>query len=67
MGLKECNADVYIRMYESAYEDDVLSLRGYMLSKNSNRNGNYALSQFSHQELPNIIENAVMRAKLICD
>ncbi|MDD9173606.1 transcriptional regulator [Aliivibrio finisterrensis] len=67
MDLQECNAEIYIRLYESAYEDDVLSLRGYMLSKKSNRNGNYTLSQFSHQELPSVIVNAVMRAKVICD
>lgn len=67
MELKECNADVYIRMYDSAYEDDVYSLRGYMTAKSNNKNGNYALSQFSFQELPTIIANAVNRAKLICD
>lgn len=67
MELAECNADVYIRMYDSAYEDDTYSLRGFMISKSSSRNGNYALSQFSHQDLPKIIADAMNRAKLICD
>lgn len=67
MALAECNADVYIRMYDSAYEDDTYSLRGFMISKSSSRNGNYALSQFSHQDLPKIIADAMNRAKLICD
>ncbi|WP_122035177.1 winged helix-turn-helix domain-containing protein [Aliivibrio sp. EL58] len=67
MELAECNAEVYIRIYDSAYEDDTYSLRGFMLSKSSSRNGNYALSQFSHQDLPKIMANALTRAKLICD
>ena len=67
MELAECNAEVYIRIFDSAYEDDTYSLRGFMLSKSSSRNGNYALSQFSHQDLPKIMANALTRAKLICD
>lgn len=67
MELAECNAEVYIRIYDSAYEDDTYSLRGFMLSKSSSRNGNYALSQFSHQDLPKIMANVLTRAKLICD
>lgn len=67
MELVECNAEVYIRIYDSAYEDDTYSLRGFMTSKSNSRNGNYALSQISHQDLPMIIANALTRAKLICD
>ncbi|MGR6833849.1 winged helix-turn-helix domain-containing protein [Aliivibrio wodanis] len=67
MKLAECNAEVYIRIYDSAYEDDTYSLRGFMLSKSSSRNGNYALSQLSQQDLPKIMANALTRAKLICD
>lgn len=67
MSLAECNAEVYIRIFDSVYEDDTNSLRGFMLSKSNSRNGNYALSQFSHQDLPKIIADALTRAKLICD
>ncbi|GLR74182.1 winged helix-turn-helix domain-containing protein [Aliivibrio sifiae] len=63
----ECNAEVYIRMYDSAYDDDVSSLRGYISAKNSNRNANYSLSQFSYHDLPMIIAKSFNRAKLICE
>ena len=63
----ECNAEVYIRMYDSAYDDDVSSLRGYISAKNSNRNANYSLDQFSYHDLPIIIAKSFNRAKLICE
>ncbi|MGR6861758.1 winged helix-turn-helix domain-containing protein [Aliivibrio salmonicida] len=63
----ECNAEIYIRMYDSAYDDDVSSLRGYISAKNSNRNANYSLSQFSYNDLPMIIEKSFNRAKLVCE
>ncbi|PQJ88950.1 winged helix-turn-helix domain-containing protein [Aliivibrio sifiae] len=63
----ECNAEVYIRIYDSAYDDDVISLRGYIAAKNSNRNANYSLSQFSYTDLPVIIAKSFNRAKLICE
>ncbi|MUL10157.1 winged helix-turn-helix domain-containing protein [Aliivibrio fischeri] len=67
LNLAECNANVYIRMYDSVYEDDTYSLKGYIEAKNNNRNGNYSLSQFSYDNLPNIIGEALKRAKLVCD
>ncbi|MUJ28663.1 transcriptional regulator [Aliivibrio fischeri] len=67
LNLAECNANVYIRMYDSVYEDDMYSLKGYIEAKNNNRNGNYSLSQFSYDNLPNIIGEALKRAKLVCD
>ncbi|GEK12514.1 winged helix-turn-helix domain-containing protein [Aliivibrio fischeri] len=67
LNLSECNANVYIRMYDSVYEDDTYSLKGYIEAKNNNRNGNYSLSQFSYDDLPNIIGEALKRAKLVCD
>ncbi|MUJ37867.1 winged helix-turn-helix domain-containing protein [Aliivibrio fischeri] len=67
LNLAECNANVYIRMYDSVYEDDTYSLKGYIEAKNNNRNGNYSLSQFSYDDLPNIIGEALKRAKLVCD
>ncbi|MUK69654.1 winged helix-turn-helix domain-containing protein [Aliivibrio fischeri] len=67
LNLAECNANVYIRMYDSVYEDDTYSLKGYIEAKNNNRNGNYSLSQFSYDDLPNIIDEALKRAKLVCD
>lgn len=59
LNLAECNANVYIRMYDSVYEDDTYSLKGYIEAKNNNRNGNYSLSQFSYDNLPNIIGEAL--------
>lgn len=67
LNLAECNVNVYIRMYDSVYEDDTYSLKGYIEAKNNNRNGNYSLSQFSYDNLPNIIGEALKRAKLVCD
>ncbi|OCH62878.1 transcriptional regulator [Aliivibrio fischeri] len=67
LNLAECNANVYIRMYDSVYEDDTYSLKGYIEAKNNNRNGNYSLSQFSYDDLPHIIGEALKRAKLVCD
>jgi len=67
LNLVECNANVYIRMYDSVYEDNTYSLKGYIEAKNNNRNGNYSLSQFSYDDLPYIIGEALKRAKLVCD
>ncbi|OCH22071.1 winged helix-turn-helix domain-containing protein [Aliivibrio logei] len=67
LNLVECNAEIYIRMYDSVYDDDTYSLKGYIVAKNSNRNSNYSLSKFSHENLPTIIANGLKRAKLICE
>ncbi|CED71168.1 putative transcriptional regulator [Aliivibrio wodanis] len=65
--LTTCHADMYIRIYRSVYDDDIYSLKGYMMAKNSHRNGNYTLSQFSFDELPIVITEALKRAKRICE
>lgn len=63
----QCNAEVYVRIYYSAYDEETYSLKGYMLAKNSNRNGNYTVNEFTPEQLPILITEALTRAKLICE
>ena len=62
-----CNAEVYVRIYYSAYGDEIYSVKGYMLAKNSNRNGNFTVNEFMPEQLPILIAEALTRAKLICE
>lgn len=61
-----CHADMYLRIAESAYDDDVYMIKTFAFAKHGSKNASYVNHSVSIDEISETVVKAIRRARAIC-